>query len=139
MFECALKREGFLRKGRRDAAQPNWDRFSTVIEGRFKEIDSPVFRAAITELKAHSPRQQVVCDEKLAWRKLQRRLDESEESFVLRLLRTARNNLFHGGKYPGTRIDEIAANREVLRAGLRVLKACFELHPGVAKHGVHAA
>ena len=27
VFECALKREGFLRVGRNDGAEPDWDGF----------------------------------------------------------------------------------------------------------------
>jgi hypothetical protein len=57
----------------------------------------------------------------LAWECVEQRADESDAAYMLHLLKTARNNLFHGGKYPDGPIFEIAWNREILRATLVVL------------------
>lgn len=57
----------------------------------------------------------------------------------LLLLRTVRNNLFHGGKYPDGPVDEIPRNKAILGAALAVLEGCFELHPGVARRIEEAA
>jgi len=89
-------------------------------------------------LKEASPRRQVVRDRQLGWESITRRVNESDEEFVLRLVKTARNNLFHGGKYPDGPAEEIARDRAILQAGLRVLEGCRELHKGVA-HWVREA
>jgi hypothetical protein len=56
---------------------------------------------------------------------------ESEEAYVLRLLKTARNNLFHSGKYPDGPIAEVARDRDILHTALTILDGCYELHDGV--------
>jgi len=132
VFECALKREGFLRDGGSDSAEPNWRKFGDSIRGRFGEVSAEGFQEAVRALTAASPCRQVVREGRLDWESLQRRPEESEEGFVLRLVRTARNNLFHGGKYPDGPIAEVARDKTILMAALRVLDGCYELHPGVA-------
>lgn len=132
-FECALKREGFLRAGRKNAAEPDWDCFGREIQGRFARVSDPGFKEAVKELVRLSPRRQVVRDGELQWDIVVRSEGESDEAFTLRLLKTARNNLFHGGKYPDGPIDEIARDRNVLRAALVILEGCYEIHAGVKR------
>jgi len=132
-FECAMKREGFLRRGHKDAAEPDWEKFGKSIQGRFREVRVNGFPEAVRALMKVSPHRQVICEGRLRWEDLEPKPDESHEEFVLRLVKTARNNLFHGGKYPDGEIAEVARNKEILRAALRVLKGCCELHPGLAR------
>lgn len=133
VFECALKREGFLRRGRNDVAEPDWAKFGKWICGRFRDVRSSAFPDALHTLIDARPRRQIVRGAVLGWEEIQRRDEESEEEFVLRLVRAARNNLFHGGKYPDGSIEEIARDKTILEAALAVLEGCFELHPGVAR------
>jgi hypothetical protein len=132
VFECALKRSGFLLPGSNHAAQPDWSKFGMSIRGRFEAVRANGFQEALRKLKETSPRRQVFRDGQLGWEPIKRQDSESEEEFVLRLLKTVRNNLFHGGKYPDGPIDEVARDKEILRAALGVLEGCYELHPGVA-------
>ena len=131
VFECALKREGFLRAGRHDAAEPDWDLFGREIQGQFAQVSIRDFREAVAELRHLSPRRQIVRDGRLGWDPVVRQESESDEVFTLRLLKTARNNLFHGGKYPDGPIDEIARNRKILRAAIMILDGCYDLHAGL--------
>lgn len=139
VFECALKREGFLRAGRHDAAEPDWNSFGKSITHRFSEVRTEGFQEAVLTLKMGEPRRQVVCNGRLAWKNLAQSPDDSEEEFVLRLVKTARNNLFHGGKYPDGGIAEIARDKAILSAALKVLEGCYELHPGIARWAKEAA
>lgn len=133
VFECALKREGFLRSGRTDAAEPDWDRFGREMRGQFAQVSVAGFKEAVNELRRLSPQRQVVRDRRLGWDPVARQVSESDEAFTLRLLKTARNNLFHGGKYPDGPIDEIARNHMILRAAITTLDGCYELHAGVRR------
>ncbi|MDP2682825.1 MAG: hypothetical protein Q8P28_08490 [Deltaproteobacteria bacterium] len=133
VFECALKREGFLRAGRNNAAEPDWDRFGREVQGRFAQVSAPGFKEAVDELRRLSPRRQVVRDGQLGWDPVARQEGESDEAFTLRLLKTSRNNLFHGGKYPDGPIGEIARDRNILRAALTTLDGCYEIHAGVRR------
>ena len=133
VFECALKRGGFLRTGRNKVAEPDWDRFGREIQGRFEQVSVAGFKEAVAELTRLCPQRQVVRDGRLGWDPIARQEDESDEEFTLRLMKTSRNNLFHGGKYPDGPIDEIAHNRKILRAAITTLDGCYELHADVKR------
>jgi len=133
VFECALKREGFLKAGPKNSAEPDWDKFAKEIKGQFARVRTPGFTAAVDALNGLSPRRQVVRDGKLHWEPVARQNGESDEMFTLRLLKTSRNNLFHGGKYPDGPIDEVARNRNILAAALKILDGCYEIHAGVRR------
>lgn len=138
VFECAMKREGFLMH-QEGPAQADWTKFGEAVRNRFAEVRAEGFLEAILTLKRASPRQQVVNGGRLGWKEVAKRGGESEESYVLRLVKTARNNLFHGGKYPDGPIDEVAHDKAVLEAALKVLEGCYELHPGMARQATAAA
>jgi hypothetical protein len=133
VFECSLKREGFLRRGRYNTAEPDWKGFGEAIEGRFADVTIEGFAAAVDALESASPRRQVVRSGRLEWEPVVRQPGHSREDFVLRLVRTTRNNLFHGGKYPDGPVEEVARNKAILRAALKILEGCCELHPSLAR------
>ena len=132
-FECALKREGFLRSGHHENAEPDWDRFGQEVRGRFDHVTTPHFHSAVESLQQLAPRRQKVRDGRLVWELVRPSQGQSDEAFVLRLLRTVRNNLFHGGKYPDGPIDEIARDTAIIRAACTVLEGCYEVHAGVRR------
>ena len=130
-FEYALKRTGFLRDQER--AEADWDRYSTCLRGRFAVLGSLTFTDACAYLEQESPRQQVVDGTRLTWKACLRGNGESEESYVLRMVRTVRNNLFHGGKYPDPSgpVQEVARDRRLLGACITVLEECLRSSPEV--------
>jgi len=131
-FECALKREGFLRATRSGAAEADWARFGSELSP-FAHVAVPGFQESVRELNHLAPMRQVVREGKLAWEPIARHHGESADVFTLRLLKTARNNLFHGGKYPDGPIHEIARDRKILIAAIKVLDGCYEIHAGVRR------
>lgn len=138
VFECALKRERFLKTGKNGAAEPDWDGFGHAINGRFARVHNPDFGKCVTELNRLAPQRQIVRDGRLGWSPVLRLDDDSDETYTLRLMRTARNNLFHGGKYPDGTIAEIARSRAILQSALAILDGCYEVHAGV-RHWVDVA
>jgi hypothetical protein len=132
-FEYALKRAGFLKQGTDDAI-PDWDGFAQSLRERLgKKQDSQLGRAR-SVLMMKPPKKQVKGPSGgLAWRDNTPGDGEHEEAFLLRLVRTVRNNLFHGGKYPypDGPVDDPARDRELLRAAIDVLRACRRLSPRV--------
>jgi hypothetical protein len=133
VFECALKREGFLKSRRDGSAWPDWDEFAKGISGSFSDVLSRDCQQAISVLTTAAPRKQVVVNGRLAWQVNKQGDGETFEAFVLRMVRTVRNNLFHGGKYPDGPIEEVARDRDLLRAGCHVLEECLKLHKGLAR------
>ncbi|NCU30123.1 hypothetical protein EOM60_06020 [Candidatus Saccharibacteria bacterium] len=131
IFEYALKREGYLRSGRNRGAEPDWIKFGHDIRGKFDQVTTPEIKLAKDLLIKLSPQRQIVHDMELGWEPVVRQEEDSDEEFTLRILRTSRNNLFHGGKYPESSIREIARDREILKASLAILQGCYEIHTGI--------
>ncbi len=130
-FEYALKRASFLKKQSR--VEPHWDAYANTLRGLFRKADDGPFTAAVKYIKSQPPRKQVVHDGQLGWEDCTQGSGETEERYVLRLVVTVRNNLFHGGKYPypiGPASD-VDRNRQLLNASIIILKHCLILSPQV--------
>jgi hypothetical protein len=128
-FEYAVKRAGYLKASQQ--AEPDWDRFANSIKGSFARLSEQV-SAAVVYLESDPPKKQVSVQVnqqyRLDWRDTSRGDGESYERFIIRLVTTIRNNLFHGGKYPpplGPQSD-VARNRKLLKSGLAVIKHLLE-------------
>jgi len=131
-FEYALKRTpAFLKRS--DNAQPNWKEYANSLRGRFATVRNDGFRDAVAFLLAEPPNTQIVLGNKLTWKRTVRRNGENDERYILRLVCTVRNNLFHGGKYPAPfgPVEDVARNRQLLQAGITVLSHCLNLRNDV--------
>ena len=119
--EYAIKRSGFV-SSHPDRADPEWDRFASKYEKLFAEAPrSAEVDEAVRFLLESPPRKQIAPDRRLGWTDSQR-TNEPELKWLLLLVRRARNNLFHGGKYPtGPVIDE-SRSIALLQAALTLLE-----------------
>lgn len=97
-FEFALKRHQAYLENKGYAAA-NWNAFAVAISNRFSEVHDADFREAVRHLETEPPKQQIVKANALDWRDLKRD-GKTTEQFVIECLKTVRNNLFHGGKFP---------------------------------------
>ena len=139
VFECALKREGFLKsQGPNKYATADWGEFGKAISGKFCEVTIDDFQESLQVLESASPKQQIVRNGELAWKTIFKGKKENREQYALRLLKTVRNNLFHGGKYPDGMVESIERNKIILHAALTVLYGCYQIHPGIARRTVDA-
>jgi hypothetical protein len=138
-FEYSLKRSGFLKAGER--AEPNGDTYANSLQGSFGGIQDQAFRDAVAFLVTEPPSTQVVSGTDLGWKSTVQGNGEHHERFVLRLVSTVRNNLFHGGKYPHPLgpMDDVARNRRLLEAGFMILVQCLELSERVRANFEEAA
>lgn len=126
-FECAIKRLGCYRPIDKDGpVLPNWDLYANRLQAT-QAVWPPTFLEAVHALVKLAPKQQTVSNGKLGWSPVVRGAGERYASFALRLVRTVRNNLFHGGKYPDGHALEVARNKALLTAALAVLTECYEL------------
>ena len=127
-LERSLKEGEFLRAGRDQAAGVDWRRFGNQISGRFPQVPIPGFQEAVEVLKRLSPKRQIVNNNQLLdWETIERGSHEADEEFVLKLLRTVRNNLFHGGKYQAGLMEELARDQEIMKAASCVLDGILSL------------
>ena len=128
-FEYALKRDGFLRTSQHGQAQPDWNKYGATLRGRFCGVRCRRFQDACKYLKTKPPKKQIVDHSSLGWQGNPKGPSESDEQYILRLVRTVRNNLFHGGKHPCP--NDTARNNKLLDVSLIVLQACLDLSPEV--------
>ena len=124
-FEYALKRAGYLKKS--ENAEPNWDTFANKLKGDFKRVQETSFKEAVKYLLQNPPKTQIVSGKQLDWTNNKQGDGESKERYILRLIQTIRNNLFHGGKYPTGPMYDTARDQNLLTNALIVLKQCLEL------------
>ena len=128
-FEYSLKRSGFV-KGH-DPVEPDWDTYANGLRSKFQSVDDPGFSDAVKILVDAPPRKQILSGSSLDWKSTIVGAGEQHESYVLRLVRIVRNNLFHGGKYPVPvgPLEDVGRNSLLLEASLTVLKQCLRLSP----------
>ncbi len=138
-FEYSLKRSDFLKQGKK--AEANWDTYANSIRGQFGGVRNQAFEDAVDFLRREPPRTQVIAGAQLDWCDTVQGPGEHDERYILRLIGTVRNNLFHGGKYPPPfgPISDVARNHQLLQAGITVLGQCLELSQSVRSKFEEAA
>ena len=127
-MEYALKRSGkYLNRGT-DEAQPNWDKFASDYNHKFSPDATEELRDAAKYFLDQPPQKQLRVGDKMDWSAPQR-YDGQEPllTWLLRMIRCVRNNLFHGGKFPLIRISDPSRDRDVLLNSLVILKASLPL------------
>jgi len=122
-FEFALKANGYLKSHKLGAkAEPGWTAF---VEKWKVGYESSPEAVALVEAR---PEQQIVdANGDLAWRPVDLRRHTSELARVVCLLKTVRNNLFHGGKHGDVGWDDPERTKFLLTVGKRVLDQLVQL------------
>jgi hypothetical protein len=122
-FEFALKENGHLKShGMGSKAEPGWDEF--VIHWQDLYAASP----EAAELLAKPPEAQfVLANDQLAWRPVGLSDCRFDLAKVVRLIKTVRNNLFHGGKHGGASWDSPQRTASLLSTSKSVLDQLAQL------------
>lgn len=127
VMEYALKELGYARSSRWDGVEVDWDRFVDYLEGKFTWQNDPGLEQSVRYLFDYPPRRQVLRDGHLGWKESYRSPEVGDNEWLLRLVKTVRNNLFHGGKRP----FDPERDSKLLRSSVNILLAWAEIHPDV--------
>ena len=92
-FEFALKENGYITRGPYNSAMPDWGRFIDDNGAAYTSNEKAL------QLLRSPPKRQVVRESTYAWQDIVFPDDVNELQRVVLLLKTIRNNLFHGGKH----------------------------------------
>ncbi len=132
-FEYALKRAGYVR-GDDKQVSADWDRFAREIAALDPTTLAPVL-GCCQYLQEHPPKKQVLIDRRLQW-VLRQGSCGSAVGEILLNVRTVRNNVFHGGKFPDGPVDEPLRDEQLVTECLAVLKSLLglPLPQNVAEH-----
>lgn len=114
-FEFALKEGGYVKRGPYDAALPDWNKF----RDKFSTAYAVSQEARL--LLADPPQQQTFEDGHCKWEKTDLSREQSDLGKVILIIKTIRNNLFHGGKSSQDDWDNPDRNIFFLNNGKKVL------------------
>lgn len=121
-FEFALKENRFLKDEAPGArAEPGWENFITAFEDRYHLTE------AGRQIIAENPQRQIVGYGDLVFRDVGFDDKPSDLGKVVRLLKTVRNNLFHGGKHGAEDWDKPKRNLLLLSVSICILNEFAEL------------
>jgi hypothetical protein len=144
-FECALKcanKDMIIKvtekdfQGERRRAEPNWDCYANYLNKIYKHKTNDI-KIAAKSLIDKPPQKQIFKETgELDWEDSKHQGSELTSIFLQ--IRDVRNNLFHGGKYPGQDIryadvDGLKRDKDLLQACLKVLYICLEIENDVTK------
>lgn len=123
-FEFALKKAGYA-QGDDSKVSPDWDSFARDVAKLDAAVLAPVLNTC-QYLQQHPPRKQVLQNGVLHW-VVRQGTSGSAIGDVLLSVRTVRNNVFHGGKFPEGPVAEPLRDEALIRDCLAVLKGLLEL------------
>ena len=130
-FEFALKRTGYLKR-HNGKAEPDWRKFETKHKDEFDPEKESELREAWNYIDINPPKIQVVVDGKLDFEVDEKLKDKSPFKKATMAVRTVRNNLFHGGKFPRSGIvDNPDRKTLLLKKCTLLLEEMLELDPNV--------
>lgn len=116
-FEFALKENKYLKSHNPGAkAEPNWEEFQNK-----HSLKYAVSQEAIRLKELHPKRQTVSTHGELKWVPVGVAHCANDLSRTITMLKTIRNNLFHGGKHGDSEMDNKKRNLELLNIGKLVL------------------
>lgn len=133
-FEFALKATGKFKRHSSDEneiyrAEPDWESFSEDLSDHFDVNASPHLTQAYEYLNDNPPHRQMIVNEEIVWQTTAKYAGETDIHFLLRIVRTVRNNLFHGGKHNIEMHEDTQRIELLLRDSLIVLYACLAVAP----------
>lgn len=124
-FEYALKRARYCKSN--NAAMPDWDRFACECK-ELKSADVLRLKEVGSYLIEFPPRQQIFIDNCLSFAPITFVDGTHLVEKLIRYVKTVRNNLFHGGKYPGEYVEEPGRNPELLKSSIATLLCFLNTH-----------
>jgi hypothetical protein len=142
-FEYALKASGFFKKPNEKGydtqhppmADPDWDSFAVSLRTCFSTDRSEQLALACEYLLGSPPNKQVILRDgprwTIAWETPVRPQNEADIEFILRMVRSIRNNLFHGGKYSTEVHKDTERTEQLLRSSITILEECLGAAPRV--------
>ena len=129
-FECALKQAGYYHwNERHKKLSPDWKTFTKDIASEFdkdSERRERILDEAIKYFQDHPPQKQTRKEGQVDWKDVPYDNGPLLE-WLVDAIKRVRNNLFHGGKYPYSDLQEPARNPSLLNYSLTILQESLAL------------
>jgi hypothetical protein len=129
-FEFALKNARFRREAWHGDVEPDWNRFiNEIADNNFNINQNNKLQEACEYILDDPPKRQVLFNGDLAWETQLLGEDETETTFLLKMVKSIRNNLFHGGKHNIGLHEDSLRIEKLLESSLEILSYCITLDP----------
>ncbi len=110
-------------------AEANWDKFANKIHEEFLERSDCFSDEAKEYLWNNPPKKQTIDNDELSFKDFE--IDKGQRSTqqLLKMVKSVRNNLFHGGKHtPSTaEVNNTERNQRLIESSIVIIKACMDL------------
>lgn len=127
-FEYAPKKDSRYLMGGAGDAKPNWDLFASNSNDGFDPTASARLAEAVDYFRASPPRKQIRDSGQLGWSKpLMQKASGPVLIWLLLCVRTVRNNLFHGGKFPKFAVGDPSRDCILIEHSLVILSYALRL------------
>jgi hypothetical protein len=131
-FEFALKRGKFIEGGRDGQIRVQHSAFARQISGEFSHRDGADLAEAIGYFRRNPPKRQIVtANGELGWEDNAYDGVSDQTVWLLSMVKTVRNNLFHGGKYWRGPVEDCARNCLLLSAAITILRNMVDCSPDI--------
>ncbi len=129
--EYALKSAGYA-IGNGKLVNPAWDEYANEIHSDFCNLEDKNITDKASYLLDEPPRKQVLNEQKVEFK--DQIIDNNQKSTqqLLLMVRTVRNNLFHGGKFLPNGEHETGRNQRLVESSLAILCTCISLNERVS-------
>jgi len=117
-FEYALKRAKYCKNS--EAAMPDWEKFALACRALNPE-DTLRLKEVGRYLLDSPPEKQIYSANLLSFAPIYFTDGTHVAEKLIRYVKTVRNNLFHGGKYPEKPVAEISRNPKLLNSSIDTL------------------
>jgi len=136
-MEYALKKCDYILENK---VLADWERFIKETKGDFNKNRSDELSSAIDFLFDNPPdTQELDENSKLIFKKHKSTINGSEPLMLYHCLRIVRNNLFHGGKYPGNPMSEVSRDIFLIKSCTIVLVEFIKLRVKVYEAFIETA
>lgn len=126
-FEYTLKASGFVEKGPKGRARPNWKEYAQYVAAHISTDNNAELGQAIRELIDNPPQVQIAQGKTAVWQPAPL-CGQTEIECALEAIQRVRNNLFHGGKH--TSHSPAGRDEKLLRAAPMVLNSYLSTDDG---------
>jgi hypothetical protein len=111
--------------GGENRIEVNWTKFARDHDTDFNPEKTPILKKAVEYLQSKPPKKQIFRNG-LEWKDLPRQKIPLLNQ-LLDSVKTARNNLFHGSKFPCGHVEDPGRDTDLIKSCIEILEECLLL------------
>ncbi len=129
LFEYGLKKIGYRKSGNDDVAEVDWNKWYQTKKGAILISTDQEVLGEVAYVMGSPAKKQIINENgNLDWKVVDvLEADKFKVVKLVQVVKTIRNNLFHGGKYSNDYVSDPARNKKLMTASIRILREVMKL------------